>query len=561
MNSPSNRFPVHDLRFPPSWLPALALLLFGISDGLSQFPPNDLFREAHVLQGNPAVAAGTNQLASREPVEPRHAGIEGGRSVWYQWTPPRSGPATIRVQGGSFSTLLAVYTGDQVFSLRRIAQGLGYFGNVSLVFKATEKTTYKIAVDGENGAQGVFVLSASLNDGGAILPNDLFKDRIVLSESSHGPTTVSGSLRDAGLELHEPPRHAPALASVWYEWNPTRSDAFELRLAGAFSRVQLYQGDSLLGLTPVTPERSFVDQGINVIRFHAPSPPYQIAILERSAVGGDFEMEIHSDWPRHDSAATPVYLTSEPVTIEDSNVRASSDPADPPPAPGASGKTLWYSWRASKSGASTIIFSGLEIAAMMSLFRPGEQEAIRSLEASRGKSASLSLYARKGERFLFRFDSRESSGGAFQFQLEREPSAFDRWVLAFPDLSGDDAREEADPDRDGFTNLEEMAYGLHPLLASHRGGRDPESAFAPQWTKAPDGWRLSLTFSGRNWVAFAGWPEVQIEQSRDLLSWETLGPPVAQTGLSTTLLQRPVADDSGRHYYRLKVRPSTLPGL
>jgi hypothetical protein len=45
------------------------------------------------------------------------AGDAGGKSVWWRWTAPASGPVQVSLSGSAFSTLLAVYTGPTVGSL------------------------------------------------------------------------------------------------------------------------------------------------------------------------------------------------------------------------------------------------------------------------------------------------------------------------------------------------------------------------------------------------------------------------------------------------------------
>ena len=74
-------------------------------------PPNDDFADAEVLTGASGSVSGTNLGATLEVDEPTHAGEDGGRSVWYEWTPAESGPVRIDTFGSSIDTLLAVYVG------------------------------------------------------------------------------------------------------------------------------------------------------------------------------------------------------------------------------------------------------------------------------------------------------------------------------------------------------------------------------------------------------------------------------------------------------------------
>ncbi|HZQ46186.1 MAG TPA: immunoglobulin domain-containing protein, partial [Verrucomicrobiae bacterium] len=106
---------------------------------------------------------GNNIGATSEPGEPLHAGVPGGKSVWFKWTPLLSGVATFSTAGSSFDTLLAVYTGNSLTNLAPVAsdddQG-GYYTS-EVTFNAVGGTTYSIAVDGAYGASGNIVLTSS----------------------------------------------------------------------------------------------------------------------------------------------------------------------------------------------------------------------------------------------------------------------------------------------------------------------------------------------------------------------------------------------------------------
>ena len=81
-------------------------------------PANDNFADAQVANtGDTNPTSGSNVDATKEAGEPNHAGDAGGASVWYRWTAPSSGAATVDTCDSNFDTLLGVYTGDSVSSL------------------------------------------------------------------------------------------------------------------------------------------------------------------------------------------------------------------------------------------------------------------------------------------------------------------------------------------------------------------------------------------------------------------------------------------------------------
>gem|GEM_PF-2516602 len=110
---------------------------------------NDNFAAAVPLTGAQGTVYGNNIDATAEAGEPNHAGVVGGRSLWWNWTPPYNGTVTLTTSGSDFDTLLAVYTGNTLASLSQIAANNdvppGTASSVS--FSATAGTTYRVAVD------------------------------------------------------------------------------------------------------------------------------------------------------------------------------------------------------------------------------------------------------------------------------------------------------------------------------------------------------------------------------------------------------------------------------
>jgi uncharacterized repeat protein (TIGR01451 family) len=128
-------------------------------------PLNDLFSARTIISGDTGTISAQNLNATRETAEPTHAGVSGGRSVWWSWTPLSSGIASIDTHGSNFDTLLAVYNGTVLNSLSLVAanDNDGSIGSTSSVtFVAQAGTTYLIAVDGAQGATGQIALTWNL---------------------------------------------------------------------------------------------------------------------------------------------------------------------------------------------------------------------------------------------------------------------------------------------------------------------------------------------------------------------------------------------------------------
>lgn len=123
-------------------------------------PSNDDFAQRSSLPGDSGSLAANNLNATKESGEPAHAGEQGGRSVWWSWTPSESGTATIGATGSGFGTLLSVYTGAALDSLSTVADGAG--AGSTATFTALKGTEYLIALDGIAGASGAVVLNRQL---------------------------------------------------------------------------------------------------------------------------------------------------------------------------------------------------------------------------------------------------------------------------------------------------------------------------------------------------------------------------------------------------------------
>jgi len=127
-------------------------------------PANDNFASAQVINGCSGSVSGNNLGATKEAGEPNHLSSTGdptgggSKSVWYQWTAPSSGSATITTAGSGFDTVLGVYTGTAVNALTVVGQNDDNPADPTndktsvVTFNATAGTIYRIAVDGYNNS-------------------------------------------------------------------------------------------------------------------------------------------------------------------------------------------------------------------------------------------------------------------------------------------------------------------------------------------------------------------------------------------------------------------------
>ena len=125
------------------------------------FPINDNFADAMLLSGESGGISASNVGATFETDEPQHEYSSATTSVWWKWTPTKSGSVTFSTEGSSFDTILAVYTGSTLSSLEQYALDDDKGSNQTSIctFEVVAGTTYYIAVAGYNAKTGAIKLS------------------------------------------------------------------------------------------------------------------------------------------------------------------------------------------------------------------------------------------------------------------------------------------------------------------------------------------------------------------------------------------------------------------
>lgn len=120
-------------------------LQFGLTE-----PGPDNFADAAPISGDTGTWTGSNSDATFEPGEPAHAGRTEVRSVWLRYQPSVTGTLEIDTSGSDFDTVLAVYVGDTLTSLTRVAENDDAVGTVTsaVTVRVLAGTTYRIAIAG-----------------------------------------------------------------------------------------------------------------------------------------------------------------------------------------------------------------------------------------------------------------------------------------------------------------------------------------------------------------------------------------------------------------------------
>jgi hypothetical protein len=157
-------------------------------------------------------------------------------------------------------------------------------GEGTVTFHVVQGTTYQIAMDGEDGAQGEFSWSLLLSRSPS---NDLFASRVDLGTAQD---VIWGTTVNASREPGEPlPAGMAGGGSVWYRWTAPGSGTATFAFYGynGTSTMGVYLGSSLTNLLLLAQAPN--ERGWAQVDFYAvEGTTYQIAISDVPGNEGDF---------------------------------------------------------------------------------------------------------------------------------------------------------------------------------------------------------------------------------------------------------------------------------
>ncbi len=296
----------------------LAALVTAIVPGtaMGSPPSNDDLVNAEVIDGRFGWTYGENTEATKEPGEPNHAGNPGGASVWYSWTAPSTGRATLNLCYGEFDTLLAVYTGDVVSALQEVSSNDdGCSQQSQLTFTATSGTTYRIAIDGADGATGYYELGWGLSPA-----NDDFAQATAIAGDTG---TVNGDNWYATEEVGEPEHGGPGGYSVWYRWTAPSSGTATFDVCTAYfdTLLAVYTGDNVGVLTPVAQNDDDCDYASRVSFQATAGVVYNIALDGFYGEQGEFTLQWsrQSVPPRNQASPAILGVATDGATLTATN--------------------------------------------------------------------------------------------------------------------------------------------------------------------------------------------------------------------------------------------------
>lgn len=338
---------------------------------------NDNFAAGQVISGNTGSVNGSTVAATKEAGEPDHADNTGGKSIWYSWTAPGTGSATIDTVGSSFDTLLGVYTGGSVGALTLIVSNDDIVLSVNqqsrVTFPAVAGTVYRIAVDGYNDtspASGSVVLHWQIT-----LGNDNFAAGQVISGSAGSvPGSSTGATKEAGE-----PAHAGNAGgrSIWYYWTAPSSGGVAIDTAGSSfdTLLGVYTGSSVGALTLIASNDDFGGLTSSVSFAAVAGTVYRIAVDGFNGTAGSVVL----NWQLvfgNDNFAGGQVISGNVGSVAGNNTLATKEPGEPDHAGNNGGKSLWYYWTAPGSGPVTFDTIGASFDTLLGVYTGGSVSAL-----------------------------------------------------------------------------------------------------------------------------------------------------------------------------------------
>lgn len=366
-----------------------------------QAPPaaNDKFADAFVLTTSAGTTLASSNGATRETGEPAHAGNAGGASVWYTWTAPGDGTVTFDTAGSTFDTLLAAYVGNSVSTLTATASNDDAIGLQSrITFAASGGISYRIAVDGFNGASG----DARLN--WTFVPASTLGD---LSVSPAIGLAASGGIGGP---------FSPT--SITYTLGNTSATSIAYTVSGlpawltaTNSTGTLAPGTSTTVIVSLTASAATLPAGTHRadVRFNDVVRSQQLTVSGASS--------------SNDAFASSAILSSLPIAVTASNVSATLEVGEPRHAGVSGGHSLWWQFTATASDRIGIDTAGSNFDTTLAVYQGNSLETLIPVAANDDDnddgSSRVSVNAVAGNTYFIAVDGFAGDAGNIVLNVRR----------------------------------------------------------------------------------------------------------------------------------------------
>jgi hypothetical protein len=329
----------------------------------------DNFANAQVLSGVVVSATNNNQNATTETGEPASTGL---RTLWYTWTAPASGQATITTAGSdNFTFYLTVWMGNSVSSVQSVVATTG----ASIEFPVVAGTVYYICTGSYySGQYGNIQINLSLNTsspldslnfiGTATTGNDNFVNRIATSTEFGSYVVYNGS---ATREALEP---TPGYSTMWWTYHAPANGQLDINDVGDGTwtytkNITVWSGTAVQNLELLTPTVTGGDCILPVIQgndyqicvssyYSGQSGPIMLTFSLNTTYLNSFNLNGGAIFTNDNFNSAAVLTGATPGAIS-YNSYATREALEPS---GNGYQTIWFKWTAPASGSTQITTAG-----------------------------------------------------------------------------------------------------------------------------------------------------------------------------------------------------------
>lgn len=512
------------------------------------------------------VGRGSNLTATREPGEPLHAGEYGVNSVWITFISPVAGIARFSLEGSSFDTLLAAYTGNNLATLTPVAwddDSAGFLAS-EILFNVEAGTPYHLAVDGWWGAAGDIVLNWNIEATSDLLPR--------WNNRTTSIVTAEGASVDLNLDI------LLASAVEWYFNGVPFSNAFQLDLNGVNESqigtyyARLVQDGRRVSSQPIDVQYNRID-GRADSRFAA-----------RDKFQDSFDPSLFHQAGLRQAGRKPLVRASGPTrghvgTQVFNTFGASAEEGEPIHCGVVGGASRWFSYQAPERGTLTIHTGGSDFDTILAVyFVPGNvppnsfDELVSVACDNNGYTNNLSFVRFVADSNMVYYIAVDGVGGAtgiakINYELASLPEIIQQpqsltapqgsspslavtatgtnllyqWRLESANMAGATNRVLV------LTNIQPAAAGRYRVVVSNSAGAvtssvamvDVVSQLVHQWRRSNGLFRLELTNLSTNRL-------LKVQGSANLSNWVDL----LSTNLSRTTFDYTPPATSNRLFLR-----------
>ena len=376
---------------------------------------NDKFEDALPLGDSSGSTTGSNVGATKESGEPNHAGVIGGRSVWWRWTASAAGTAHIDTVGSTFDTLLAAYTGSSVASLNSVAGNDDAVGLQSRITFATQAgVTYYVVVDGYSGASGDINLNWDFEPG--TTPPESISVTPATAFNAAGPE--GGSFTPESIIY--------TLTNVSSNQQPFQVQNLPAWLSASQIGGSLAPNQSTTVALTLNAAATALEPGVyaTAVLFNTVSRAVTLDVASVAA-------------PSNDDFGNAGVLGTVPVSATGSNVEASKETGEPDHGDNGGGRSVWWRWTASSPAIVTVDTFGSNFDTTLGVYTGGQVENLTTIaandDAGDGLQSRISFVSQAGTTYYIAVDGYDGESGSVGLNLTLQTGgapAHDRFAAA-----------------------------------------------------------------------------------------------------------------------------------